>query len=183
MLRQDTAYVYIRRRRCSNPAGDLRGLFSDKNPLVPPPIPIPRPRQPRVACCFGPGANSYAKPPCGAPGSSAGSSHAVRRTLLPPWPPCSSGLSSRWLHRPAPGRPRTIHEVCFCIHLKCLRILYWVLGFHMIILGGKRHVFLFPPRALHGFVHPGKILRHLRWMQEQTSVVAAKDSGSLRHLL
>ena len=27
----------------------------------------------------------------------------------------------------------------------------------MIIVGGKGHVFLFPPRVLHGFVHPGKI--------------------------
>ena len=39
----------------------------------------------------------------------------------------------------------------------------------MMILGGKRHAFLFPPCVLHGSVHPGKILRHLRWMQEQTS--------------
>ena len=36
-----------------------------------------------------------------------------------------------------------------------------------IILGGKGHVFLFPPRVLHGFVHPGKSLRHLRWMQNR----------------
>ena len=53
-----------------------------------------------------------------------------------------------------------LYEVCSCIHLKCLRILYWVLGVSHDILDGKRHVFLFPPRILHGFVHPGKILRH-----------------------
>ena len=35
-----------------------------------------------------------------------------------------------------------IPEVCDCIHLKCLRMLNWVFGIHMIILGGKRHVFL-----------------------------------------
>ena len=46
-------------------------------------------------------------------------------------------------------------EVCSCIHLSCLRILYWVLELHMIILGGKRHVFLFPPCVLHGFCASG----------------------------
>ena len=45
---------------------------------------------------------------------------------------------------------------CSCIHLKCAGSLYWVLGLHVIILGGKRHVSLFPPRVLHTFVHAGK---------------------------
>ena len=45
----------------------------------------------------------------------------------------------------------------------------------MIILGGKRHIFLFFPCVLHGFAHPGKILRHLRWMQEQTSLERMKN--------
>ena len=47
----------------------------------------------------------------------------------------------------------------------------FVLGFgvHTIILGGKRHVFLFPPRVRHGFVHAVKIPVHLGWMQEQAS--------------
>jgi hypothetical protein len=78
-----------------------------------------------------------------------------------------------------------MYEVCSCIHLKCLRILYWVLGVSHDILDGKRHVFLFPPRILHGFVHPGKILRHLRWMQEQTSSVdstGGKCCESIRRL-
>ena len=30
----------------------------------------------------------------------------------------------------------------------------------------KGHVSVFPPRVLRGFVHPGKIPAHLRWMQE-----------------
>ena len=38
-------------------------------------------------------------------------------------------------------------------------ILYWVLGSCMILLGGKRHVSLFPLRVLHGFVRPGKTLK------------------------
>ena len=49
----------------------------------------------------------------------------------------------------------------------------------MIILDGKRHVFLFPPCVLHGFVHPGEILRHLRWMQEQTSGLTTKPAAFL----
>ena len=66
-------------------------------------------------------------------------------------------------------------EVCSCLHLKCLSILYWVLGLHMIIFG----VSLFPPRVLHGFVHPGKKSAHLGWMQEQTSFILASRTGSL----
>ena len=55
-------------------------------------------------------------------------------------------------------------------------------GLPMIILRGKRHVFLFPPCVVHGFVHPGKICRHLRWMQAQTSVFipAGADSSWTR---
>ena len=37
--------------------------------------------------------------------------------------------------------------------------LYWVGG-------GKGHVSWIPPRVLHGFVHPGNILRHFDWMHE-----------------
>ena len=48
-------------------------------------------------------------------------------------------------------------------------MLYWVLGLHVIFLGGKGHVSLFPPRVLHGFAHAGTIPVHLGWMQEQTS--------------
>ena len=40
---------------------------------------------------------------------------------------------------------------------------------------GKGTFFLFPPCVLHGFVHPGKILRHLRWMQEQTKSSVLTD--------
>ena len=36
------------------------------------------------------------------------------------------------------------------------------LGLHMIILGGKGHVSIFPPRVLHGFVHPGKTSQTFR---------------------
>ena len=43
-----------------------------------------------------------------------------------------------WWHR------RRCHkEVCSCIHLKCLRIMNWVLGLYMIILGGKGHVLFY----------------------------------------
>ena len=32
---------------------------------------------------------------------------------------------------------RSTNEVCSCIQPKCTGILYWVLGLHVIILGGK----------------------------------------------
>ena len=83
----------------------------------------------------------------------------------------SAGLLALWSSKKEMVPLLVPNEVCSCIHLKCLRILYWVLGVSHDILDGKRHVFLFPPRILHGFVHPGKILRHLRWMQEQTSYI------------
>ena len=43
--------------------------------------------------------------------------------------------------------------------------------------GWKKTRFL-KPCVLHGFVHLGKILRHLRWMQEQTSVLYPEDTRS-----
>ena len=49
----------------------------------------------------------------------------------------------------------------------------FVLGFGVThdYFGWKKARFLIStrPRILHAFVHPGKILKHLRWMQEQTS--------------
>ena len=50
----------------------------------------------------------------------------------------------------------------------CLIILYWVLGFTSLSKVEKV-IFFLPPCVLHGFVHPGTILRPLRWMQDQTS--------------
>ena len=54
----------------------------------------------------------------------------------------------------------------------CLRILFWVSGLHMLILGGGQgHVCLFPLHAQRGFVHLGKMPQTVRLeMQECTSL-------------
>ena len=49
------------------------------------------------------------------------------------------------------------------------------------MLGGKRHVFLFPPCVLHGFVHPGKNLRRLRWIARTDFLPPSAARGRRSH--
>ena len=70
---------------------------------------------------------------------------------------CRPAAPSTFVSVPQCLRER-VREVCSCIRLKCAGLLYLVLGLHVIILGGKRHASLLPPRVLHGFVHQGNFL-------------------------
>ena len=111
----------------------------------------------------------------------------LQARLCPPPCPLRPAHSPLPLHAPScrytqyarvPVLLERASEVHSCIQSKRPRMLVCgVLGIHMMILGGRRHVSLFPPLVLHGFVHPRKTLRHFDRMQECDSVRRAVKHG------
>ena len=65
---------------------------------------------------------------------------SLGRVGLPWRPAVAAGRNSQWPKHEA-------YSVLYPVEMS--REFDWVLGLHMMILGGKRHVSLFPPHVLH----------------------------------
>ena len=92
-----------------------------------------------------------------------------RRACAPRWTLAVVAIAARFLLEASYGSDNWLHHVPWFAAVNIcwyalrppwtsdpMHVYYWVLVLHMIILGGEGHVSLFPPRVLHGFVHPGK---------------------------